>query len=46
MENPLTPEVLADPVALTRALVDIESVSLNEKAIADCVEEVLRGYRT
>ncbi|GAB3954008.1 succinyl-diaminopimelate desuccinylase [Micromonospora vulcania] len=43
MENPLTPEVLADPVALTRALVDIESVSLNEKALADCVEEVLRG---
>jgi len=42
MENPLTPEVLADPVALTRALVDIESVSLNEKEIADCVEEVLR----
>jgi succinyl-diaminopimelate desuccinylase len=43
MENPLTPEVLADPVALTRALVDIESVSLNEKEIADCVEEVLRS---
>ncbi|RKN39890.1 succinyl-diaminopimelate desuccinylase [Micromonospora endolithica] len=43
MENPLTPEVLADPVALTRALVDMESVSLNEKAIADCVEEVLRA---
>ncbi|MBO4206098.1 succinyl-diaminopimelate desuccinylase [Micromonospora echinofusca] len=43
MRNPLTPDVLADPVALTRALVDIESVSLNEKAIADCVEEVLRG---
>jgi succinyl-diaminopimelate desuccinylase len=43
MQNPLTPDVLADPVALTRALVDIESVSLNEKAIADCVEEVLRG---
>jgi|HigsolmetaAR206D_1030411.scaffolds.fasta_scaffold04726_1 succinyl-diaminopimelate desuccinylase len=43
MENPLTPEVLADPVALTRALVDIESVSRNEKVIADCVEEVLRG---
>ncbi|MFU8851575.1 succinyl-diaminopimelate desuccinylase [Micromonospora sp. SL1-18] len=43
MQNPLTPEVLADPVALTRALVDIESVSRNEKAIADCVEEVLRG---
>jgi succinyl-diaminopimelate desuccinylase len=43
MENPLTPEVLADPVALTRALVDIESVSLNEKVIADCVEDVLRA---
>ena len=43
MENPLTPDVLADPVALTRALVDIESVSLNEKAIADCVEQVLRS---
>ncbi|MBF9133919.1 succinyl-diaminopimelate desuccinylase [Plantactinospora sp. S1510] len=43
MENPLTPEVLADPVALTRALVDIESVSLDEKEIADCVEEVLRA---
>ncbi|MEV0154376.1 succinyl-diaminopimelate desuccinylase [Micromonospora sp. NPDC050686] len=43
MQNPLTPEVLADPVALTRALVDIESVSLNEKAIADCVEEALRS---
>ncbi|MEV1145216.1 succinyl-diaminopimelate desuccinylase [Micromonospora sp. NPDC049799] len=43
MENPLTPEVLADPVALTRALVDIESVSLNEQAIADHVEQVLRG---
>jgi succinyl-diaminopimelate desuccinylase len=43
MTNPLTPEVLADPVELTRALVDIESVSGNEKEIADCVEEVLRG---
>jgi succinyl-diaminopimelate desuccinylase len=43
MVNPLTPEVLADPVALTRALVDIESVSLDEKEIADCVEEVLRS---
>ncbi len=43
MENPLTPEVLADPVALTRALVDIESVSLNEKEIADWVEAVLRS---
>lgn len=43
MTNPLTPEVLADPVALTRALVDIESVSGNEKEIADAVEEVLRA---
>lgn len=42
MANPLTPDVMADPVALTRALVDIESVSLHEKEIADCVEEVLR----
>ncbi|MFB9235276.1 succinyl-diaminopimelate desuccinylase [Plantactinospora siamensis] len=42
MVNPLTPEVLADPVALTRALVDVESVSLNEKELADHVEEVLR----
>ncbi|MDR7280861.1 acetylornithine deacetylase/succinyl-diaminopimelate desuccinylase-like protein [Catenuloplanes atrovinosus] len=41
MANPLTPDVLADPVALTRALVDIESVSRNEKEIADCIELVL-----
>jgi len=43
MANPLTPDVMADPVALTRALVDIESVSLHEKEIADCVEEVLQA---
>ncbi|HEX5594453.1 MAG TPA: succinyl-diaminopimelate desuccinylase [Micromonosporaceae bacterium] len=43
MANPLTPEVLADPVALTRALVDVESVSRNERQLADYVEEVLRG---
>lgn len=43
MDNPLNPQVLADPVALTRALVDIESVSGHEKEIADCVEEVLRA---
>jgi succinyl-diaminopimelate desuccinylase len=43
MTNPLTPDVLSDPVELTRALVDIESVSLNEKVIADCVEEALRA---
>jgi succinyl-diaminopimelate desuccinylase len=42
MANPLTPDVLADPVLLTRALVDVESVSRDEKVIADCVEEVLR----
>jgi succinyl-diaminopimelate desuccinylase len=42
MANPLTPDVLVDPVVLTRALVDIESVSRNEKVIADCVEDVLR----
>ena len=42
MANPLTPDVLVDPVVLTRALVDIESVSRDEKAIADCVEDVLR----
>jgi succinyl-diaminopimelate desuccinylase len=42
MANPLTPDVLVDPVVLTRALVDVESVSRNEKEIADCVEEVLR----
>jgi succinyl-diaminopimelate desuccinylase len=39
----LTREVLADPVALTRALVDIESVSGNEAEIADCVEAALGG---
>jgi succinyl-diaminopimelate desuccinylase len=42
MANPLTPDVLVDPVMLTRALVDVESVSRNEQVIADCVEEVLR----
>ncbi|MET8150501.1 succinyl-diaminopimelate desuccinylase [Actinoplanes sp. NPDC049668] len=42
MANPLTPDVLADPVALTRALVDIESVSRDEKVIAGHVEDVLR----
>src|SRR3954452_14655423 len=43
MANPLTPDVLVDPVVLTRVLVDVESVSRNEKVIADCVEEVLRS---
>jgi succinyl-diaminopimelate desuccinylase len=43
MANPLTPSVLADPVELTRTLVDIESVSGNERHLADCVEDVLRA---
>ncbi|GAB2628306.1 succinyl-diaminopimelate desuccinylase [Paractinoplanes abujensis] len=42
MANPLTPDVLVDPVELTRTLVDIESVSRDEQAIADHVEEALR----
>jgi succinyl-diaminopimelate desuccinylase len=42
MANPLTPDVLVDPVVLTRALVDIESVSRDEKLIADCVEDALQ----
>ncbi|CAM3410329.1 succinyl-diaminopimelate desuccinylase [Stackebrandtia soli] len=37
----LTEAQLTDPVALTRALVDIESVSGNEKTIADAVERAL-----
>jgi len=41
MANPLTPDVLVDPVVLTRTLVDVESVSRNEKVIADFVAEVL-----
>ena len=41
MGTPLTPDIVADPVALTRALVDIESVSGNEQEIADAVEQVL-----
>ncbi|GAA2547806.1 succinyl-diaminopimelate desuccinylase [Winogradskya consettensis] len=42
MANPLTPDVLVDPVELTRTLVDIESVSRDEKVIADCVEDAMR----
>jgi succinyl-diaminopimelate desuccinylase len=37
----LTREILADPVALTRALVDVESVSGNEDDLATQVESVL-----
>jgi succinyl-diaminopimelate desuccinylase len=39
----LQPDILADPVALTRALVDIESVSGNEREIADAVVAALAG---
>ncbi|MEV0131470.1 succinyl-diaminopimelate desuccinylase [Dactylosporangium sp. NPDC050688] len=39
----LSHDVLADPVALTRALVDIESVSGNEADIADQVQQALSG---
>jgi succinyl-diaminopimelate desuccinylase len=35
-------DLTMDPADLTAALVDIESVSRNEKAIADAVEEALR----
>jgi succinyl-diaminopimelate desuccinylase len=42
MANPLAPDVLVDPVVLTRALVDIESVSRDEKVIAGYVEDALR----
>jgi succinyl-diaminopimelate desuccinylase len=42
MANPLTQDVLVDPVVLTRALVDVESVSRDEAAIAGFVEESLR----
>jgi succinyl-diaminopimelate desuccinylase len=38
----LSRETLADPVALTRALVDIESVSGNEADLAGQVEDALR----
>jgi succinyl-diaminopimelate desuccinylase len=41
----LTTEILSDPVALTRALVDVESVSGNEDDLATQVEEVLRRAR-
>lgn len=43
MTQQLTPPVVADPVDLTRALVDIESVSGDEQEIADAVEGVLRS---
>ncbi|GAA2110614.1 succinyl-diaminopimelate desuccinylase [Microlunatus panaciterrae] len=39
-----TLELSADPVQLTRQLVDIESVSGDEKVIADSIEAALRPY--
>jgi succinyl-diaminopimelate desuccinylase len=36
-------DLTADAVALTEALVDIESVSLNERPLADAIEAELRG---
>src|SRR6201989_2433224 len=42
MANPLSPDVLVDPVVLTRALVDVQSVSRNESAIAAFAAEDLR----
>jgi succinyl-diaminopimelate desuccinylase len=36
-------DLTADAVALTEALVDIESVSLNERPLADAIEAALRG---
>jgi succinyl-diaminopimelate desuccinylase len=39
----LSPEILADPVRLTRALVDVESVSGNEAELAGQVEAALRS---
>jgi succinyl-diaminopimelate desuccinylase len=42
VEAMLSTDIMADPVALTRALVDIESVSGNEAEIAGQVEAVLR----
>lgn len=38
----LTPALLADVVELTRAICDVESVSGNEKVLADAVEAALR----
>ena len=39
----MTLDVSLDPVALTAAIVDVESVSGDERALADAVEESVRG---
>ena len=41
---PVTLNLEADVVELTRDICDIESVSGNEKALADAIETALRGY--
>lgn len=41
-QPPFSAQILADPVALTRALVDVASVSGDEKEITDLVEAALR----
>jgi succinyl-diaminopimelate desuccinylase len=43
-ETPVTLDVSTDPVALTRALCDIASVSGDERTLADAVETALRAY--
>ncbi|MGW4530976.1 succinyl-diaminopimelate desuccinylase [Nocardia sp. NPDC004340] len=42
----MTIDLRADPISLTAALVDIPSVSRNEKVIADIVEKALREQTT
>ncbi len=42
MPSPSLHDIADDPVALTRALVDIESVSGDEQEITDAVEQALR----
>ena len=39
----MTLDLYADPIELTKALVDIPSPSHHEEAIADAIEEALRG---
>jgi len=43
-ETPVSLDLSTDPVALTRALCDIASVSGDERALADAVETALRAH--
>jgi len=43
-QPPFAPDTLADVVALTRAMCDIESVSGNERALADAIEATLAAH--